>query len=101
MNEAQFGHQGNLCTFETMVKAFGLDDPALQAMSEIVHEIDLRDGKYARPATAGVDQILEGWLLAGYSDDEMEAHGVALYEGLYLALAELTQSKPSKRKRKS
>ncbi len=70
MNEGTFGHQGNLCTFETMVKAFGLKDPTLRAMGEIVHEIDLRDGKYARPATAGVDQILEGWLLAGYSDAE-------------------------------
>ncbi len=97
MNEATFGHQGNLCTFETMVKAFGLDDAALQAMAEIVHEIDLRDGKYARPATAGVDQILEGWLHAGYSDGELQAHGVALYEGLYLALTDLDR-KSRKRK---
>ncbi len=98
MNEATFGHQGNLCTFETMVRAFDLDDPSLRAMAEIVHEIDLRDGKYARPATQGVDQILEGWLRAGYSDAELEAHGIALYEGLYLALADLA-NKSSKRKR--
>ncbi len=98
MNNGHFGHHGNFSTFETMLKTFDLDDPALQAMAEIVHEIDLRDGKYARPATPGVDQILEGWLLAGYSDAELEAHGVALYEGLYLALAPRTR-KPGKRKR--
>ncbi|MGB8647460.1 MAG: chromate resistance protein ChrB domain-containing protein [Anaerolineae bacterium] len=98
MNDGQFGHQGNLCTFETMLKAFGLDDPALQAMAEIVHEIDLRDGRYARPATLGVDQILQGWLFAGFSDAELEAHGIALYEGLYQAL-DPTHARSSKRKR--
>lgn len=83
MSEAQFGHQGNLCTFETMVAAFGLTEPGLQPMAEIVHEIDLRDSHYTRPEISGVEAILKGWLLADLPDAELERHGVALFEGLY------------------
>jgi hypothetical protein len=86
MREGTFGHRGNLCTFETMVAAFGLDDQGLRTMGEIVHEIDLRDGRYAHPETMGVDEVLKGRLLVGLSDRELESHGVALFEGLYTAL---------------
>ncbi|MBI3731961.1 MAG: chromate resistance protein [Chloroflexi bacterium] len=86
-SEGQFGHQLGLCTFEAMLAAFGLSEPALQAMAEIVHEIDLRDGRAARAETAGVDAVLHGWRRANLSDAELEAHGVALFEGLYAALA--------------
>lgn len=87
MREGAFGHRGNLCTFETMVAAFGLDDSGLRLMGEIVHDIDLRDGRYAHPETVGINAILKGWLLTRFSDTDLEAHGVALFEGLYSALA--------------
>ena len=87
METGEFGHQGNLCSFEKMLRAFSLDDPALHAMAEIVHEIDLRDGRYARPETAGVDAVLAGWRSSKWSDAELESHGIALFEGLYTALA--------------
>ena len=83
---ATFGHRGNLCTFETMVKAFGLDDPGLRAIAEIVHEIDLREGRYARPEAPGVDAILKGWVT--FTDPEREAHGLALFDGLHAALSQ-------------
>jgi hypothetical protein len=85
MAKAHFGHVGNLCTFETMVAAFGLDEPSLRPITEIVHEIDLRDGRYARPETAGIEAVLKGWLIAGLSDAELEKHGSALFEGLFSA----------------
>jgi hypothetical protein len=85
MAEGGFGHQGNLCTFETMLLAFGLDDPALRGLAEIVHEIDLRDGRYLRPETAGIDAVLRGWQRAGLTDAELERRGVALFEALYAA----------------
>jgi len=50
---------------ETMVAAFGLEDPSLRLMGEIVHEIDLRDGRYVHPETAVIDAVLKGWLLMG------------------------------------
>ncbi len=92
----EFGHRGNLCTFETMIKAFRLDDPGLRAIAEIVHDIDLRDGRYARPETAGIDAILKGW--TGLSDAEREAHGMALFEGLYTGLSRTARKTVRKRR---
>ena len=96
MSDAQFGHQGNFCTFETMVLAFGLTEPGLSAISEIVHEIDLRDGRYTRPEIAGVDALLKGWLLTGLPDAELEAHGIALFEGLYAVLSYVPSGRAEK-----
>lgn len=88
MDTGEFHHQGSLCTFEVMVKSFGLDNSGLQVLGQIVHEIDLRDGQYMQPQTAGVDALLRGWLLANFSNEALEAHGVALFEGLYAALSQ-------------
>jgi hypothetical protein len=98
MPRGEFTHRGPLCTFETMVRAFGLEDQVLQAMGEIIHEIDLRDGRYGHPETAGIDAVLKGWLLAGLADPELEAHGVALFEGLYADLSRRTRRPPPKRR---
>jgi hypothetical protein len=86
MAGGMFGHQGQFCTFETMVRAFGLDDEALRIIAEIVHAIDLRDGRSTRPEIAGIDAVLHGWLQADLADEERERAGVALFEGLYQAL---------------
>ncbi len=86
MEQGQFGHRGNLCTFEMMRLAFGLDDAGLRALAEIVHEIDLRDGRYSRPETAGIDAILAGWSQSDMSDAELESQGIVLFEGAYSSL---------------
>ena len=95
MKGGEFGHRGNLCTFETMLRAFALDTPGLRAIAEIVHEIDLRDDSYVRPEIAGVDAILTGW--QALPDTEREAHGVALFEGLYVALSQAGSQPPRKK----
>jgi hypothetical protein len=85
MPDVAFGHQGDRCSFETLIQAFGLDAPGLCALAEIVHEIDLRDGRYVRPEIAGVDAILNGWRLTDQPDSVLETQGIALFEGLYTA----------------
>jgi hypothetical protein len=86
MNVGYFQHQGNLCTFEVMVKSFGItEDTGLQKLGEIVHEIDLRDGLYLHPQIPGIDTLLRGWLLAGWTDTVLENCGLALFDGLYAA----------------
>jgi hypothetical protein len=100
----EFGHRGNLCTFETMCRAFSLDDAGVRALAEIVHEIDLRDGQFVPPAASGVDAVLEGWHRANLTDAQLETHGIALFEGLYqhfLArhIAETVAQSDRKRKR--
>jgi hypothetical protein len=102
MDEGEFGHRGNLCTFETMCQAFGFNDAGLRALAEIVHAIDLRDARYAHPATAGVETIFEGWQRANLPDDKLELYGIALFDGLYQNLVRGADKKspPRQTKRK-
>jgi hypothetical protein len=98
MSRGPFSHHGNLCTFETMIRAFALSDPAMRAIAEIVHEIDLRDGRCVRPEVPGIDAVLRGWM--SRADADREAHGIALFDGLYEALSQ-TSVRPSARRRGS
>src|SRR6185503_14624891 len=41
MFDGEYTHEGDRCTFEVLVEKFSLDDPALRAIGEIVHDIDL------------------------------------------------------------
>ena len=88
MAGSELGHQGEDCTFETLMKQFGLDgDPALAAIAQIVHDVDLKDGKFGRPEATGVNAVLRG-LEARIADDQKlvrEAGGV--FDGLYATLA--------------
>jgi len=68
-----------------IIKIFGLKDPALHPLSEIIHEIDLRDGIYSRPETEGIAQVLKGLVLTSPTDGELESRGIALFEGLHAA----------------
>ncbi|MBI2161760.1 MAG: chromate resistance protein [Candidatus Rokubacteria bacterium] len=85
---AEFGHQGEDCTFETLVKRCGLRDGRLAELAEIVHEVDLRDQKYRRDEARGIDLAIRGLLAALKDDQEVLAHGLTLFDGLYAALGE-------------
>ena len=83
MFEAEFTHEADRCTFEVLARLVGPDDAALRHVGEIVHDIDLKDGKYLRPETEGVAHVLDG-IIAGTDDDAQRIdRGTALFEGLY------------------
>src|SRR5438034_8118198 len=46
MFEVEFSHHGDDCTFETLVKRFGIADKAVLKIAEMVHDADLEDGKF-------------------------------------------------------
>lgn len=86
MMGAELSHQGEDCTFETLLRAFGIQDRASWQLAEIVHDVDLRDNKYGRAEAQGLEVILRG-LMALYADDqELLQAGLTLFEALYLAL---------------
>jgi hypothetical protein len=80
---AELSHYGNDCTFETLVKRAGLRDRRLTHLAEIIHEADLRDGKFPRDEARGIDLAIRGFLAAHPDDHEVLTHGLALFEGLY------------------
>ena len=85
MFEADFTHEGELCTFEVLVQRFGLRDPALRAIAEIVHDIDVKDAKYGREEAPGIGQLVAGIAAAHPEDEARLARGTALFDDLYAA----------------
>jgi hypothetical protein len=84
MFDAEFTHEGDRCTFEVLLSRAGLErDPRLAAVGEIVHDIDMKDAKFARPEAEGIRALLAG-LCGGTDDDETRlARGAAIFEDLY------------------
>ena len=88
MAGVEFGHQGDDCTFETLLHRSGLRDRRLAAIAEIVHEADVRDGKFHREEARGLDLVLRGLLAAIKDDHEALAQGLTLFDGLYATIGE-------------
>jgi hypothetical protein len=84
MFEAEFTHAGDRCTFEVLLRHYGLEgDAGLRAIAEIVHDIDLKDEKFGRAESAGVEQLLSGIARTTPADDERLIAGGALFASLY------------------
>ena len=83
---AEFGHHGEDCTFETLVKRFGIKDRRVKHLAEIVHEADLHDGKFTRDEASGIDLAINGLVAAVPDDDELLERGIALFDGLHRVL---------------
>ena len=84
MYDAEFTHEGDRCTFEVLLAHAGLDsDRALQAISEIVHDIDLKDSKFAREEAAGIKTLIASICMATADDEERIARGKAVFDDLY------------------
>jgi len=79
----ELSHQGEDCTFETLVKRARLRDRRLVRLAEIVHEADLRDGKYPHEEARGIDVAVRALLAASPDDRQVLAQGMTLFEGLY------------------
>ncbi|MBI5771235.1 MAG: chromate resistance protein [Verrucomicrobia bacterium] len=83
----EFSHHGEDCTFETLVRRFGVTDAAVRRIAEIVHDVDLGDDKFGRTEGRGLDLVLRGWAKENVSDQEILDRGGECFEALYLALA--------------
>jgi hypothetical protein len=83
---AEFTHSGDLCTFEALIKSFGIKDKTVLRIAEVVHDLDIRDDRYKRPETAGVAEIFKGLLAVSsiWADDALLLQkGMDIFEMLY------------------
>jgi hypothetical protein len=88
MFEGEYGHEGDRCTFETLVDRFALTgDVGLAAIAEIVHDLDLKDAKFGRAEAAGVLALLQGIVSRYAADAERVEHGRRLFDQLYSHLS--------------
>jgi hypothetical protein len=86
MYEGGFGHRGEDCTFETLLKVFHIRDKKVLVMAEVVHDADLFDEKFGRKEGFGIDEVMKGWAREGVSDQELLKRGMQLADGLYKSL---------------
>lgn len=82
MFEAEYSHEGDRCTFETLLERFGLDEPGFRAVAEVVHDIDLKESKFGRPETPGVAALVAGLCRKERDDEERLRQGSSLFESL-------------------
>ena len=87
MFEGEFTHRGDRCTFEVLLAEAKLDDPALVAIGEIIHDIDLKDGKYGREEAAGVRSLIAGIAASHKDDPQRLERGAVLLDDLYSSFA--------------
>jgi hypothetical protein len=81
--EGEYTHEGDRCTFEVLLQRFALDDPALREVSEVVHDVDCKDGKFDRAEASGIAAIVDGIAATHADDAERLRQGAVVFEGLY------------------
>ncbi len=83
MRGGEITHIGDLCTFEVIVKSFGIKDKVIKKIAELVHELDMRDDKYSPPETKGIEEILLGIRKTIPNDMDALEKGISVFEMLY------------------
>lgn len=82
----EFTHEQDRCTFETLIGRVGLPDKGVRAIAEIVHDLDLKDGKFGREEAAGVRMMLDGLMARIDSDEERIERALVIFDDLHEAL---------------
>jgi hypothetical protein len=100
MADVEFGHHGSHCTFETLMHRFGIGEPVVVSLSRVVHDVDLKESRYAMPECAAVSRVVDG-LRAAYSDDgELLEQGTVVMEALYRSFAADGSGRKGQRKKR-
>jgi hypothetical protein len=99
MYSGEYTHEGDLCTFEVLLRRHALSDAALVTLGEIVHDIDLKDGRYGHVETAGISAAFAG-IAASIADDIARIDVAStlldgLLEALRVAAPSRTREMPS------
>jgi hypothetical protein len=80
---ATYGHRGRKCSFETLVDAFGIDDPALELLAKVVHGADVAEDRDETPQSPGLLAIANGFALLGLDDQRQLELELPVYDALY------------------
>jgi len=100
MPDVEFGHHGPHCTFETLMQRFGIGDPAVTSISHVVHDLDLKETRFAMPEGAAVNRIVHGLRDAHADDHELLERGMDMIEALYRSFASEQSRRNGRRKRR-
>jgi hypothetical protein len=78
----ELGHHGAECSFDAIIRKYGLTDPALGRLALIVRGADT-GAKDLTPESRGLEAIAEGFRLAYANDHELLREEMPVYDALY------------------
>ncbi len=79
----ELGHRDGQCSFESIINEYGLTDPALLRLAEIVHAADVEEDRDADPIARGLEAIAVGYSLRFPDDLENLSRQFEVYDALY------------------
>ena len=79
----ELGHHDGKCSFEAIIGKYGLKDPALLRMAQIIHCADIDADIDKDPIARGLEAIAEGYRLRYIDDEENVAMQSEVYDALY------------------
>jgi hypothetical protein len=80
---AVYGHRDGMCSFETLIAAYDIDDPAVALMATVVHGADVAEDVGIAPESAGLAAIADGFALLGVDDQRQLVLELPVYDALY------------------
>ncbi len=87
----ELGHHDGKCSFEAIVAKYGIGDPAIGLLAQIVHGADVAADLYGRREAPGLQAIAEGFRYLGLRDDhEILAREFVVYDALYAYCQQVT-----------
>jgi hypothetical protein len=101
-----FGHEGDRCTYETLVTRFAIDDAAVRRLGEVVHDLDLKDAKFGTAEAATLGAAIDGLQLSCVDDHQLLEQGIILFEAMYRSFSQRARAPrprpvaPAKRRRR-
>ncbi len=84
VKDVELGHVDGRCSFESIMVKYGLEDPALTRLAQIVHGADISGDVDICPEAAGLYAVAHGFaLLHGDDDHEKIRLESPVYDALY------------------
>jgi hypothetical protein len=82
--DVELGHVDGRCSFESILKKYGLDEPALRLLGRIVHGADVPEDIAIEPEAAGLRAIAHGFASLHQDADHTKiALETPMYDALY------------------
>jgi hypothetical protein len=99
MPDVEFGHQGAHCTFETLMRRFGVDRTGLARLAGVVHDLDFKESRHGMPECAAVARLVDGLRVRFDNDAELLEHGMVMIDALYRSFASERAPRPTQARR--
>jgi hypothetical protein len=87
---ATYTHRDGMCSFETLIADYKIDDSALGLVARVVHGADVSEDRDITPQSAGLEAIADGFALLDIDDQRQLELSLPVYDALYAWAQQVT-----------